>query len=141
VTGSLTTALEEMTLNNEQLSSKIRALKDENKQLTILMVRWLFIVEHYIQQIISQISEISGLKDEKKQLTTLLDNMVVNNENQIQQINSQSSEIDTLKDENKQLKTEVQQLKVGHWSWITWVLHIHYPNHSHINHTIFIWSL
>ena len=83
MTSSLTTALEEATINNERLGRENHILKTEN----------------------------DAIKDENKQLTTLLDKMAVNNENQIQQINSQSSENATIKDENKQLKTEVDMIK------------------------------
>jgi len=46
MTSSLTTALEEMTINNEQLRrevddlrTEVNTIKEENKQLTTLMVR------------------------------------------------------------------------------------------------------
>ena len=86
MTSSLTTALEEMTINNEQLRREIDVLTTDNDAMK----------DEIIQLQAKQ-------KDEIGQLTTLLNKMAVNNENQIQQINS----------ENTQLRTEVQQLKVS----------------------------
>ena len=79
MTNSLTTALEEMTINNEQLGREIDVLKTEN----------------------------DGMKEENKQLTTLLNKMAVNNENQIQQINSQCSENAQLKTKVQQLEVSL----------------------------------
>ena len=76
MTSSLTTALEEMTINNEQLRREIDVLTTDNTQLR---------------------TDNDAMKDENKQLTTLLDN-------QIQQINSQSSENAQLRTEVQQLK-------------------------------------
>ena len=118
MTSSLTTALEEMTINNEQLRREIDVLKTDVTELR---------------------TNIDAMKDENKQLTTLLDKMAVNNENQIQQINPQSSENATMKDENVQLNIDLkachvdtsrslhpppvpprrQQLQVSQWSGIT----------------------
>ena len=133
MTSSLTTALEEMTINNEQLRREVdvlktdntrlrtdndamkneneqlkannNAMKDENKQLKANS-------DKERDEIGELKAENMITKDESKQLTTLLDKMAVNNENQIQQINSQCSEI-------VQLRTENQQLKVSQWSVIT----------------------
>jgi len=79
-----------MTINNEQLSSEIGALKDENKQLTSLLEKMAVNNEIQMQQINSQSSEIGTLKDENIQLKT---------------------EIDMIKDENTQLKVENNVLK------------------------------
>ena len=83
MTSSLTTALEEMTINNEQPRREVDVLKTDNTQLR---------------------TDNDAMKDEIGQLTTLLDKMAVDNENQMQQINSQSSTIAQLKAENEQLK-------------------------------------
>ena len=95
MTSSLTTALEEMTINNEQLRREVDLVKAENRAVK---------------------DENDKQKDEIGQLTTLLDKMAVNNENQMQQINSQSSEIATMRDEIGWLRTQNQQLKVSQWS-------------------------
>ena len=119
MTSSLTTALEEITINNEQLKREVDVLKtditqlrsdndgmkDESKQLKAN-------IDKQRDEIGDVKAENVIIKDEGKQLITLLDKMAVNNENQMQQINSQSSEIVLL-------RTEVQQLKVSHWSGIT----------------------
>ena len=95
MTSSPTTALEEMTINNEQLRRENDDLKVDNTQLK---------------------TDNDTMKDEVKQLTALLDKMAVNNQKQMQQINSQSSEIETLKEGIAQLRTENQQIKVSYWS-------------------------
>ena len=96
MTSSLTTALEEITVNNVQLRREVDVLKANDDAMK---------------------DEITQLKAKQKneigQLTTLLDKMAVNNENQMQQLNSQSSEIDTMRDEIRLLRTENQQLKVS----------------------------
>ena len=96
MTSSLTTALKEMTINNDQLRRENDVLKTDNTQLRTN--------NDAMKDEIIQLQ--AKQKDEIGQLTTLLDKMADNNQNQIQQINSQSSEI-------VQLKTEIQQLKVG----------------------------
>ena len=96
MTSSLTTALEEMTIKNEQLMKENDLIKTDNTQLRTN--------NNAMKDEITQLK--AKQKDEIGQLTTLLDKMAVNNENQIQQINSQSSEI-------AKLRTEVQQLKVS----------------------------
>ena len=123
MTSSLTTALEEMTINNEQLrrendvlTTEIDMVKDEITQLKI---------------------NDDKQKDEIRQLTALLNMMAVDNENQIQQVNS---EVATIKLENKKLKEENQQLKVSQWSG-SQAVHIHYPNHSDNNHLISLMTL
>ena len=96
MTSSVTTPLEEMTINNEQL-------RRENDVLTTNITQ-LRINNDAMKNEIIQLQ--AKQKDEVGQLTTLLNKMAVNNGNQIQQINSQSSEI-------VQLRNEVQQLKVS----------------------------
>ena len=104
MTSSLTTALEEITINNEQLRREIDVLTTDNTQLRTENDA---MKDEIIQLQSKQKDEFIQLqakqKDEIGQLTTLLDKMAINNENQIQQINS----------ENAQLRTEVQQLKVS----------------------------
>ena len=97
MTSSLATALEEMTLNNEQLNRENDVLKTDITHLRI---------------------DNDNQKDDIGQLTTLVDKMAVNNESQIQQINSQNSEIvqlrtevDLTKAENIQLKSENDDLR------------------------------
>ena len=80
MTSSRTTALEEMTINNEQLRRENDVLKTDNTQLR---------------------TDNDAMKDEIGQLTTLLDKMAVNNKNQIQQINSENAQLRT---EVQQLK-------------------------------------
>ena len=96
----MTTALEEMTINNEQLRREVDVLTTDNTQLRTDN-------DAMKDEIIKQKDEIRQLQSKQKyeigQLATLLDKMAVNNQNQIQQINS----------ENAQLRTEVQQLKVS----------------------------
>ena len=102
----MTTALEEMTINNEQLRRENDVLKSDNTQLRTDN-------DAMKDEIIQLQGNNDKQKDEIRQLTTLLDKMAVNNENQIQQINSQSNE-------NTQLRTtKVQELKVSQWSDIT----------------------
>ena len=59
VTNSLTTALEEMTINNELLRREVDVLKTDNAQLS---------------------NNNDAMSDKSKQLTTLVDKMVINNE-------------------------------------------------------------
>ena len=105
MTSSLTTALEEMTINNEQLRRENDILKSDIMQLR---------TDNDAMK--NEIIQVQGNNDKQKdeigQLTTLLDKMAVTNQKQTQQINSQSSE-------NTQLRTEVQQLKVSQCSGIT----------------------
>ena len=102
MTNSVTTPLEEMTINNEQL-------RRENDVLTTNITQLRTNNDAMKNEIIQLQAK---QKDEVEQLTTLLNKMAVNNGNQIQQINSQSSEI-------VQLRNEVEQLKVSQWSGIT----------------------
>ena len=102
MTSSLTTALEEMTINNEQLRRENDVLKSDNTQLRTDNDA---MKDEFIQLQAKQ-------KDEIGQLTTLLNKMAVNNQNQIQQINSQSSE-------NAQLRSKVQNLEVSQLLRIT----------------------
>ena len=102
MTSSVTTPLEEMTINNEQL-------RRENDVLTTNITQLRTNNDAMKNEIIQLQAK---QKDEVEQLTTLLNKMAVNNGNQIQQINSQSSEI-------VQLRNEVEQLKVSQWSGIT----------------------
>ena len=110
MTSSLTTALEEMTINNEQLRREVDLVKAENKavkdenvqlkanndkqkdeitQLTTVLVRWLLIMRiNYVQLFYFQSSEIDKMRDEN----------------------------DKQKDEIEQLRAENQQLKVSQWS-------------------------
>ena len=102
MTSSLTTALEEMTINNEQLRREVDVLKTDNTQLR---------TDNDVMK--DEIIQLQAKqKDEIGQLTTLLNKMAVNNQNQIQQINSQSSE-------NAQLRSKVQKLEVSQWLRIT----------------------
>ena len=102
MTSSLTTALEEMTINNEQLRREVYVLTNDNTQLRT-----------HNDAMRDEIIQLQAKqKDEIGQLTTLLDKMAVNNQNQIQQINSQSSEIEKMEVKIGQLKEENQQLKV-----------------------------
>ena len=80
MTSSLTTALEEMTINNEQLRRENDVIKSDNTQLR---------------------TNNDAMKNEITQLQTKL---AVDNENKMQQIYSQSSEIAQLRAENQQLK-------------------------------------
>ena len=80
MTRSLTTALEEMTINNEQLRRENDVIKSDNTQLR---------------------TNNDAMKNEITQLQTKL---AVDNENKMQQIYSQSSEIAQLRAENQQLK-------------------------------------
>ena len=108
MTSSLTTALEEMTINNEQLRRENDLLKIDNTQLR---------------------TNNDALKDE---LTTLLDEIAVNSENQRKQINSQSSESEKLEVKIGQLKEENQQPKPvvrDH------TIYINYLNYPYISHT------
>ena len=99
---SLTSTLEEMTINSEQLRRENEVLKADNTQLrTNNDALKNEIIQLQVQQ-----------KDENKQLTTLLDKMAVNNQNQIQQINSQSSEIMQLRTKVDMTKAENIQLKI-----------------------------
>ena len=75
MTGSLTTALKEITISNEQMCKEIDVLKTDNTQLRI---------------------NNDALKNENKQLATLLDKMADNNENQMQQINLLCSDVQQL---------------------------------------------
>ena len=117
----MTTALEEMTINNEQLrrevdvlTTDITQLRTDNDAMKDEIIQLQGTTNKHKDEIIQlqskQKDEIIQLqakqKDEIRQLTTLLDKMAVNNQNQIQQINSQSNEI-------VQLRTEVQQLTVS----------------------------
>ena len=110
MTSSLTTALEEMTINNEQLRRENDVLKTD----------------------ISQLRKNDGaMKDEVKQLK-------VNNDKQRKQVKQLRTEVDMIKAENIQLKIENddfrrhtgtsklrllprarQQPKVSQWSGIT----------------------
>ena len=95
MTSSLTTALEEMTINNEQLRRENDVIKTDNTQLR---------------------TSVDAMKNEitqqKNEITRLQTKMAVDNENKMQQIYSQSSEI-------VQLRAENQQLKVSQLSGIT----------------------
>ena len=105
MTNSLTTALEEMTINNEQLRRENDVIKTDYTQLRT-----------NVDAMKNKIKQLQTNNDRQKneivQLTTLLDKMAVDNENKMQQIYSQSSEI-------AQLRTENQQLKVSQCSGIT----------------------
>ena len=102
MTRSLTTALEEMTINNEQLRRENDVIKSDNTQLRTS-------VDAMKNEITQQKIEITLQKNEITQLQT---QMAVDNENKMQQIYSQSSEI-------VQLRAENQQQKVSQWSGIT----------------------
>ena len=95
MTSSLTTALEEMTINNEQLRRENNVIKSDNTQLRT--------------SVDTMKNEITQQKNEITQLQT---KMAIDNENKMQQIYSQSSEI-------AQLRAENQQLKVSQWSGTT----------------------
>ena len=97
MTSSLTTALEEMTVNNEQLRKEVVALKTKKNMI--------------MKQNTQLWTNNDVMKDEYKQLTTLLNNMADYNENQMQRIKSQSSEIATIKNKNKQLKIDNDKIK------------------------------
>ena len=110
MTSSLTTALEEMTINNEQLRREVDVLTTDNTQLRTNN-------DAMKDEIIQLQGNNDKQKDEIGQLTTLLDKMTVTNQNQVQQINSQASEIVQLRTENQQLK--VSQCMYGQG------LHVH----------------
>ena len=83
MTNSLATALEEMTINNEQLKRENDVLKADSMELK---------------------TSNEVMQDENKQLSALLDMMAVNTENKAQQI---SSKIERMKDENAQVKIKI----------------------------------
>ena len=106
MTSSLTTTLEEMTINNEQLRREVDVLKSDNTQLRTNNDAKNNEIKQLKANNDKQKDKIIQLqakqKDEIRQLTTLLDRMAV----------SQSNEI-------IQFRNEVQQLKVSWWSGIT----------------------
>ena len=94
---SLTTALKEMTINNEQLRREVDAVKTDNTQLK---------------------ANNDTQKHRIKKLADLLNKMERNKEDQIKQINSQRSDITKMRDEiaqliayNDAMKAENIQLK------------------------------
>ena len=109
MTSSLTTALEEMTINNEQLRREVDVLTTD---ITQLRTDNDAMKDEIIQLQINNDKQ----KDEIGKLTNLLDEMAIN-QKQTQQINSQSSEIVRLRTEvdiraeNIQLKTENDNLR------------------------------
>ena len=103
VTSSVTTTLEEMTINNEQLRRENDALKIANTQLRANN-------DAMKDEMVQLKANNDKQKDENAELATLLEMMAINN---AQQANFQNSETVALKTENVQLKTENIQLKVS----------------------------
>ena len=101
---SLTTALEEMTISNEQLREEVDILKTDNTQLRTNN-------DTMKDEMVQLAANNDRQKDEIGQLTTLVDKMAGINQNQVSQINCQGDVI-------VQLRTEVQKLKVSQWSSI-----------------------
>ena len=108
MTSSLTTALEEMTINNEQLRRENDVIKSDNTQLRTTVDAMKNKITQQRNEITQQKNEITLQKNEIRQLQT---KMVVDNESKMLQIYSQSTEI-------AQLRAENQQLKVSQWSGI-----------------------
>ena len=102
----MTTTLEEMTINNEQLRRENDALKSDNTQLRANN-------DAMKDEMVQLKANNDKQKDENAELATLLEMMAINNEDQTQRANFQNSETVALKTENVQLKTENIQLKVS----------------------------
>lgn len=69
---SLTVALEEMTVSNDELKREIDALQAEKSQLTVVLKKMDSNNENQMQQINSQSSEIDAMKKEIAQLKVSL---------------------------------------------------------------------
>jgi len=68
VNSSLTTALEEMTINNEQLRSEADVLKTNNMQLNTLLDKMAINNDNQMQQINTLMDQNKELKAEVQQL-------------------------------------------------------------------------
>ena len=95
----MTTALEEMTLKNEQLRREVDVLKANNDAMK--------------NEITQLQTNDDKQKDEIGQLTTLLNQITADSKDHIQQVNSKSSKIDVMREEIGQLRNENHQLKVS----------------------------
>ena len=68
MTSSLTVALEEMTVSNDELKREIDALKAENSHLAVVLKKMDSNNENQMQQINSQSGEIDAMREEIAQL-------------------------------------------------------------------------
>ena len=142
---SLTTALEEINkqLRREidilktdvtQLRTNNDAMKGENMQLTTLLDKMAVNNDNQIQQINSQSTENATMKEENKQLKTENDMIKAKNV----QLKIENDDLKVCLVDTSSVSQRKQQLKVTiiQWLGITLALHIYYPNHPHINHTM-----